>query len=62
MISQTRTAYRIGEVAVSTGLSPQTVARLLTSGQLKSFTVGRVRLISAEELARFIRDREGGDN
>lgn len=53
-----RAAFRPSEVAGALGCSRDTVDRLITRGELKSFKVGAGRFVSQAELARFVADRE----
>lgn len=55
---QERMAFRPGEVAARLGCSDDTVGRLIASGALRSFLIGRARFVSALELARFVAERE----
>jgi excisionase family DNA binding protein len=60
-----RAAFGPEEVAQALGVSRDTVDRLVARGELRSFRVGRRRLISADALRDFIdareRVRDGGD-
>lgn len=58
MNTDTRLAFGPKEAAETIGSSRDTIDRLIERGHLKSFTVGRRRFITAEELRRFIRERE----
>lgn len=51
-------ALSIAEVAEALSISRPTVYRLLERGELKAFHVARRRLVSVEELDRFIAERE----
>jgi excisionase family DNA binding protein len=52
-------AYEVPEVRVALGnISHQKVYDLFNAGELKSFTIGRRRLVSHEALMEFIRKRE----
>ncbi len=52
-------AYRPNEAARLLGVGRDTVFDLLRTGELRGFKLGhRMRLISAEELERFVRERE----
>ncbi len=53
-----RLAYRPKKAAELLDCSPDTVFRLLASGDLKGFKVGAARFISAQELQEFISRRE----
>lgn len=53
-----RGAFRPREAAEWLGCSRDTVDRLIGRGELRSFKVGEARFISADELARFITERE----
>jgi excisionase family DNA binding protein len=50
-------ALSITEVCEALGVSRPTVYRLMDSGQLATFTVGRRRLIQVSELERFVAER-----
>ena len=58
MVTEERLAYGPNEAAKALGSSRDTIDRLIERGELHSWTVGRRRFISAEELRRFIRERE----
>lgn len=58
MVAEDRGAFRPNEAARWLGCSRDTIERLWRSGELKSFTVGRARYISARELERFVAERE----
>ena len=62
MTTDTRLAYGPDEAARAMGMSRDTLERAIQRGVLKSWTVGRRRFISAEELQRFIREREEAAN
>jgi excisionase family DNA binding protein len=47
--------FSLKEVSLLAGLSPRTVTKLATSGELKSIRVGRRRLVHRDELDRFAR-------
>ena len=47
-----RLAYPIPESAHLLGISPRGVYRLIESGDLRTVTLGRRRLVPADELAR----------
>jgi excisionase family DNA binding protein len=49
----------IREVATRLSLSPRTIARLVASGALPSFRIGRRRLVRTEALTNFV-DRHAG--
>ncbi len=53
-----RGALRPKGAAAWLDISRDTLDRLIASGDLKFFTVGRARFVSAKELERFISDRE----
>ena len=55
-------AHRINEAARLTDLSRDTLERLIARGEIKSWKIGSARLISDEELRRFIREREQAAN
>lgn len=56
-----RLAFRPDEAAKVLGSSRDTIFRLLAAGELRGFKIGNARYISADELQRFIRSREAGD-
>jgi excisionase family DNA binding protein len=59
-----RLAYRPVEAARALGCSRDMIFKLLASGDLRGWRIGAARLISAEEIRRFVREREeqaGGD-
>lgn len=49
-----RTAYTVSEAAESLGISPRQVYRLADTGQLRTTTIGRRRLVPADALREFI--------
>ena len=51
-------AFAVPEVIARLGGTRPTVYRFLQSGELRSFRLGSRRLVSAEALAEFIRERE----
>ena len=51
-------ALDVPEVIARLGVTRPTVYRFLQSGELRSFRLGSRRLVSAEALAEFIRERE----
>jgi len=52
------TEYRIGEVAELMGVSPDTVRRLVDSGQVRTArTSRRERLVDGKDLARFLAEQ-----
>ena len=53
-----RLAYPIHESAHLLGISPRGVYRLIESGDLRTVTLGRRRLVPADELARITRPAE----
>lgn len=53
-----RLAYRPEEAARALGCCRDTIFKLLASGELKGWRIGAARLISADEIRRFIRERE----
>jgi len=55
---QERMAYRPDEAARVIGCSRDLIFKLLASGELKGWHIGAARLISADEIRRFIRERE----
>ncbi len=54
----TRLAYRRMEAAKAIDVSTDTLDRLIQRGEIKSFKIGAAICISADELTRFIRERE----
>jgi excisionase family DNA binding protein len=58
-VNGVKLAYRPKEAAEALGVDRDTIHRLISRGELTSFTVGRARCIAAAELERFIREREG---
>jgi len=56
--SERRLSYSIAELARATGLSGPVLYRAIHAGELRSFQVGRRRLVSAEAAAEFIASRE----
>ena len=63
MVTETRErgALRPAEAAQWLGCSKDTLERLISRGELRSFKVGAARFISTEELRRFVREREEGN-
>ncbi len=53
-----RLAYPIPESAHLLGISPRSVYRLIETGELRSVTLGRRRLVPAQELDRLVRAPE----
>jgi excisionase family DNA binding protein len=51
-------AYSIREVESAVGISHSTAYQLIGSGELKTFQIGRRRLVSADALREFIQARE----
>lgn len=49
-----RLMLRVDEVMTATGFSRATIYRLLMSGEIPSFVVGRSRRVSVEDLKRWI--------
>ncbi len=58
MVSTDRLAYRPKEAAHAIGASDDLIHKLLANGELRGFKVGSARFISAQELERFIAQRE----
>lgn len=56
--TETRLAFRPEEAAHALACSRATIFKLLASGELKGWRIGAARLISADEIKRFIRERE----
>jgi excisionase family DNA binding protein len=56
--SRDRGALRPNEAALWLGCSRDTVERLISRGELRSFKIGASRYVSTDELRRFVRDRE----
>lgn len=52
-----RVAYKVPEAAAALALSEATVWKLVTSGELRTYTVGRARFVPASALAAFVEDR-----
>ncbi|MCH7824852.1 MAG: helix-turn-helix domain-containing protein [Acidobacteria bacterium] len=55
---QERFSYRPEEAAAALGCSRDTIFKLLASGDLKGWKINTARFISADEIRRFIRERE----
>jgi excisionase family DNA binding protein len=53
-----RLAYPIPESAHLLGISPRGVYRLIETGELRTVTLGRRRLVPAQELARLVQPLE----
>ena len=53
-----RLAYPIAESAHLLGISPRGVYRLIDAGELRTVTLGRRRLVPADELTRITRPAE----
>lgn len=53
-----RLAYPIPESAHLLGISPRGVYRLIEAGELRTVTLGRRRLVPAQELDRLVRPQE----
>lgn len=53
-----RPTYPVREAFNELRVSPPTGYRLISSGELQTYTVGSRRYVSGAELARFIRERE----
>jgi len=51
-------AYSIPEAASHLGISRSRLYLLLQGGSLKTFTIGKRRLVSHDSLAAFIKSRE----
>ena len=58
LLSDGPRAFDVPEVIARLGVTRPTVYRFLQSGELRSFRLGSRRLVSAEALAEFIRERE----
>ena len=56
--TQDRLAYRPDEAASALSCSRDTIFKLLASGDLKGWKINSARFISADEIRRFIRERE----
>ena len=56
-----RLALSINEAARALSVSRTRLYELVGAGEIKSFTIGRRRLIQVAELQRFIADRAGVD-
>ena len=57
MVTDSRLSYRPADAARLLGISREQIFRLLERGELRGFKIGGARLIEAQELARFIRER-----
>jgi excisionase family DNA binding protein len=55
----TRAALSMSDAADALGISRAYAYRLRDSGELKTFTLGRRRLVSVDEVRALIRKREG---
>jgi excisionase family DNA binding protein len=55
MNGSNKIAYSPQEVASATSLSLRTILRVIASGQLKSFKVGRRRIVRSRDLTAFLR-------
>lgn len=53
-----KAAYSIKEFEQAIGISHSTMYELLAAGEIRTFTIGRRRFISAEALKEFIEKRE----
>lgn len=51
-------AYRRQEVAIKLRVSVRTVDDLIMTGELRSFRIGKRRLVSEDALAAFIKKQE----
>jgi excisionase family DNA binding protein len=49
-----RVAYRPGDLPAVTGLGLRTIAKVIATGELKSFRRGRCRLIRRDDLDAFL--------
>jgi excisionase family DNA binding protein len=56
--SKERGALRPNEAAAWLGCSRDTLERLIQRGELRSFKIGAARYVSAQELRRFVAERE----
>ena len=54
-----RAAYRVKEFAKALGVSERLVWRQIERGRIRSYKVGRCRLIPASEMARFVGESQG---
>ncbi|PZU27393.1 MAG: ethanolamine utilization protein EutA [Stenotrophomonas sp.] len=53
-----RLSYTTDEACASTGLNRNALYRAMNAGQLKTFKVGKRRMVSARALREFIEARE----
>jgi len=51
-------AFRPEEAARVLAVSRDTIFKLLATGELRGWKLGSARLISADEIRRFVRERE----
>jgi len=58
MVVEQRRVYRPNDLRERYGLSRDVVFKLIARGELRSFTIGRARFITAEAVEEFIRERE----
>lgn len=54
-------SYRPKQIAQLLGISRETVYMLFDTKQLRGFRIGGARLVSAEELQRFIQERQAAE-
>ena len=55
MVTATRLAWTVQEAADQIGISRASLYRLVQTGEVPSFTIGRSRRITNEALERFVR-------
>ena len=55
--NESKLAYSVSEVAEQLGVKRTTVYELMNRGELRSFTIGRRRLVSYDDLVGFIAAR-----
>lgn len=57
-VNTSRIAYNIEQAMEALDLSRQSIYDEINEGRLRTFRVGRRRLVSAEALTDYVRDRE----
>lgn len=55
-------ARTVADAASSIGIGKSTLWRLIASGEIKTFHVGRRTLITETEIQRFVREKSGAAN
>ncbi|NIK34437.1 excisionase family DNA binding protein [Xanthomonas arboricola] len=53
-----RLTYSVDEAARATGLGKSNFYKILASGEIESFTIGKRRMVSARALRQFIEQKE----